>query len=157
MNVRVGLGCDLHPLVEGRRLVRGGVEIEHERGAAGHSDADAVAHAVKDALLGAAAMGDIGTHFPDDDPQYKDADSIELLRRVVEMLEAESWEIGNVDVTVVLQRPKLAPYIPEMRKNLAAALGIDEGSVSIKAKTGEGLGPVGREEAVAAHAIALLY
>ncbi len=157
MNVRVGLGCDLHPLVEGRRLVLGGVEIEHERGAAGHSDADAVAHAVKDALLGAAAMGDIGTHFPDDDPQYKDADSIELLRRVVEMLEAESWEIGNVDVTVILQRPKLAPYIPEMRKNLAAALGIDEGSVSIKAKTGEGLGPVGREEAVAAHAIALLY
>jgi len=157
VNVRVGLGCDLHPLVEGRRLVLGGVEIEHERGAAGHSDADAVAHAVKDALLGAAAMGDIGTHFPDDDPQYKDADSIELLRRVVEMLEAESWEIGNVDVTVILQRPKLAPYIPEMRKNLAAALGIDEGSVSIKAKTGEGLGPVGREEAVAAHAIALLY
>ena len=157
MNVRVGLGCDLHPLVEGRRLVLGGVEIEHERGAAGHSDADAVAHAVTDALLGAAAMGDIGTHFPDDDPQYKDADSIELLRRVVEMLEAESWEIGNVDVTVILQRPKLAPYIPEMRKNLAAALGIDEGSVSIKAKTGEGLGPVGREEAVAAHAIALLY
>jgi len=157
VNVRVGLGCDLHPLVEGRRLVLGGVEIEHERGAAGHSDADAVAHAVTDALLGAAAMGDIGTHFPDDDPQYKDADSIELLRRVVEMLEAESWEIGNVDVTVVLQRPKLAPYIPEMRKNLAAALGIYEGSVSIKAKTGEGLGPVGREEAVAAHAIALLY
>ena len=157
MNVRVGLGCDLHPLVEGRRLVLGGVEIEHERGASGHSDADAVAHAVTDALLGAAAMGDIGSHFPDDDPQYKDADSIELLRRVVEMLEAESWEIGNVDVTVILQRPKLAPYIQEMRKNLAAALGIDEGSVSIKAKTGEGLGPVGREEAVAAHAAVLLY
>jgi len=157
VNVRVGLGCDLHPLVEGRRLVLGGVEIEHERGASGHSDADAVAHAVTDALLGAAAMGDIGSHFPDDDPQYKDADSIELLRRVVEMLEAESWEIGNVDVTVILQRPKLAPYIQEMRKNLAAALGIDEGSVSIKAKTGEGLGPVGREEAVAAHAAVLLY
>ncbi len=157
MNFRVGHGYDIHRLREGRKLILGGVVIGHDRGLEGHSDADALVHAVIDALLGAAAMGDIGSHFPDEDPEYEGADSLSLLRSVAGMLKREAWKIGNLDVTVIAQRPRLAPRVPAMRENLAGALGIDENRVSIKAKTNEGVGAVGREEAIAAHAVALVY
>ena len=157
METRIGQGYDIHKLKKGRRLVIGGVEIEFEAGLEGHSDADVVTHAVIDALLGAAALGDIGSHFPDTDPRYKDADSISLLESAVEMMNSAGWVVGNVDVTVLAEQPKLAQYIPAMRENLARALRINRDKVSIKAKTNEGLDSVGRAEAIAAYAVTTVY
>ena len=153
---RAGMGYDLHRFVEGRPLILGGVTIPFERGLAGHSDADAVCHAVTDAILGAAGAGDIGRHFSDTDPRWKGASSIDLLRRAVEVVHAEGLDVGNVDATVIVERPKLAPYIDQMRANLAAVLGVSIDRVSIKGKTNEGLGELGRGEALAVHAIALV-
>ncbi len=154
--MRIGHGYDVHRLVEGRKLILGGVEIPFEKGLLGHSDADVLAHAVMDALLGAAALGDIGKLFPDSDPAYSGADSLVLLRRVAEVLAEHGYGIGNVDATVLAQRPKLAPHIPEMRERLAAAMGIGPGQVSVKATTEEGLGFTGTGEGIAAHAVALI-
>ena len=154
--MRIGHGYDVHRLVEGRKLILGGVEIRFEKGRLGHSDADVLAHAVMDALLGAAALGDIGKLFPDSDPAYAGADSLVLLRRVAEVLAEHGYGIGNVDATVLAQRPKLAPHIPEMRERLAAAMGIGPGQVSVKATTEEGLGFTGTGEGIAAHAVALI-
>ena len=154
--MRIGHGYDVHRLVEGRKLILGGVEIPFEQGLLGHSDADVLAHAVMDALLGAAALGDIGKLFPDSDPAYSGADSLVLLRRVAEVLAEHGYGIGNVDATVLAQRPKLAPYIPEMRERLAAAMGVGPGQVSVKATTEEGLGFTGAGEGIAAHAVALI-
>jgi len=154
--MRIGHGYDLHALADGRRLVLGGVDIPHERGPIAHSDGDVLLHALADALLGAAALGDIGQHFPDTDPAYAGADSRVLLRRVAERVQAAGYQVANVDVTVLAQRPKLAPHRDAMRANIAADLGIDIGAVSVKATTTEGLGPVGRQEAIAAHAVCLL-
>ncbi|MGE0810312.1 MAG: 2-C-methyl-D-erythritol 2,4-cyclodiphosphate synthase [Immundisolibacter sp.] len=154
--MRIGHGYDLHALATGRRLVLGGVEITHDRGPIAHSDGDVLLHALADALLGAAALGDIGQHFPDNDPAYAGADSRVLLRRVVALVRAAGYAVANVDVTVLAQRPKLAPHRDAMRANIAADLGLDIGAVSVKATTTEGLGPVGREEAIAAHAVCLL-
>jgi 2-C-methyl-D-erythritol 4-phosphate cytidylyltransferase/2-C-methyl-D-erythritol 2,4-cyclodiphosphate synthase len=153
---RAGTGYDLHRLVAGRPLMLGGVRIPSERGALGHSDADVVCHSVTDAILGAAGLGDIGRHFPDSDPRWKDADSIELLRRVAALVSAEGFVVGNVDVTVVLESPKIRDYVDAMRAALAAAIGIDPARVSVKGKTNEGVDAVGRGEAIAAHAIALI-
>jgi 2-C-methyl-D-erythritol 2,4-cyclodiphosphate synthase len=154
--VRTGLGIDTHAFARGRPLILGGVDIPHEEGLAGHSDADVLTHAVIDALLGAAALGDIGQHFPDTDPRFKDADSLELLRTVVVYLSERGWAIGNVDATVVLEQPKLAPYRDAIRTSLAAALGLPEDAVSVKATTGERIGFVGRGEGAAALAVATL-
>ncbi len=154
--MRIGHGYDVHRLVEGRKLILGGVEIPFEQGLLGHSDADVLAHAVMDALLGAAALGDIGKLFPDSDPAYSGADSLVLLRRVAEVLAEHGYGIGNVDATVLAQRPKLAPYIPEMRERRAAAMGVGPGQVSVKATTEEGLGFTGTGEGIAAHAVALI-
>jgi 2-C-methyl-D-erythritol 4-phosphate cytidylyltransferase / 2-C-methyl-D-erythritol 2,4-cyclodiphosphate synthase len=153
---RAGMGYDLHRFVEGRPLILGGVTIPFDRGLAGHSDADAVCHAVTDAILGAAGAGDIGRHFSDTDPRWKGASSVDLLRRAVEMVHAEGLAVGNVDATVILERPKLAPYVDQMRANLATVLGVSIDRVSIKGKTNEGLGEIGRGEAIAVHAIALV-
>jgi 2-C-methyl-D-erythritol 4-phosphate cytidylyltransferase/2-C-methyl-D-erythritol 2,4-cyclodiphosphate synthase len=153
---RAGMGYDLHRFVEGRPFILGGVTIPFERGLAGHSDADAVCHAVTDAILGAAGAGDIGRHFSDTDPRWKGASSIDLLRRAVEVVHAEGLDVGNVDATVIVERPKLAPYIDQMRANLAAVLGVSIDRVSIKGKTNDGLGELGRGEALAVHAIALV-
>jgi 2-C-methyl-D-erythritol 2,4-cyclodiphosphate synthase len=150
---RAGLGVDSHRFAAGRRLVLGGVEIPFERGLAGHSDADVLAHAVTDAVLGAAGLGDIGEHFPDTDPRWRGADSIALLREVVALVARDGWTVAHVDATVMLERPKLAPFRTEMAARLAAATG---GTVSVKATTGEGMGFVGREEGVAALAVATL-
>lgn len=154
--MRIGHGYDVHKLVVGRKLILAGVEIPSERGLLGHSDADVLTHAVMDALLGACALGDIGHLFPDNDPQYEGADSMKLLDRVVELLHRKGYEVGNVDVTVVAQAPKLAPYIGTMRKNLAAHLALDLDRVSIKATTEEHLGFTGRGEGISAHAVALV-
>ena len=154
--MRIGHGYDVHRLVEGRDLILGGVKIEYEKGLLGHSDADVLTHAVMDALLGAAALGDIGKLFPDNDPTYAGADSVALLRRVVERLTAEGYAIGNIDATVLCQRPKLAPHIPTMRENLAAACDIPADRVSVKATTEEGLGFTGTGEGIAAHCVCLL-
>jgi 2-C-methyl-D-erythritol 2,4-cyclodiphosphate synthase len=154
--VRTGLGIDTHAFAPGRPLILGGVDIPHEEGLAGHSDADVLTHAVIDALLGAAALGDIGQHFPDTDPRFKDADSLELLRTVVVYLSDRGWAIGNVDATVVLEQPKLAPYRDAIRTSLAAALGLPEDAVNVKATTGERIGFVGRGEGAAALAVATL-
>jgi 2-C-methyl-D-erythritol 2,4-cyclodiphosphate synthase len=151
--VRVGLGVDTHRFAEGRRLVLGGVEIPHVRGLQGHSDADVLAHAITDAILGAASMGDIGQHFPDTDPEFKDADSIALLREVVRRVGEQGWRVEHVDATVVMERPKLAPHREAITARLSEAVG---GSVHVKATTGEGMGFVGREEGVAALAVATL-
>jgi len=153
---RAGTGYDLHRLVEGRPLVVGGVGIPSDRGALGHSDADVVCHAVTDAILGAAALGDIGLHFPDTDPRWKDASSLDLLRRASALLADEGLGVGNVDVTVILERPKIKDHIAAMRARLADAMGIDVARVSIKGKTNEGVDAIGRGEAIAAHAIALV-
>jgi len=153
---RAGTGYDLHRLVEGRPLVLGGVVIPSDRGALGHSDADVVCHALTDAVLGAAALGDIGRHFPDSDPRWKGASSIDLLRRVVAMIGEQGLRVGNVDVTVILEKPKIAEHIDNMRAAVAGALGVDVDRVSIKGKTNEGVDAVGRGEAIAAHAIALV-
>ena len=154
--MRIGQGYDVHRLVEGRRLVLGGVDIPWEKGLLGHSDADVLTHAVMDALLGAAGLGDIGKHFPDSDPAYKGADSLKLLERVVVLLEERGFAVGNVDATVLAQRPKLAPYIPKMRENLARVMGVDPSRVNVKATTEEGLGFTGSGEGMAAHAVALI-
>jgi 2-C-methyl-D-erythritol 2,4-cyclodiphosphate synthase len=151
--VRSGLGVDTHRFAAGRRLVLGGVEIPFERGLAGHSDADVLAHAITDALLGAAGLGDIGQHFPDTDERWRDADSLVLLREIVERVSAEGWAVEHVDATVMLERPKLAPHRAAIVARLAEALGA---SVSVKATTGEGMGFVGREEGIAALAVATL-
>ncbi len=154
--IRIGQGYDLHRLAEGRPLILGGVTIPHEKGLMGHSDADVLAHAITDALLGAAALGNIGQHFPDTDPQFKDADSLVLLREAVEMVRREGYRVVNIDSTVVAQRPKLNPHIGAIRARLAGAMAMDVSQVSVKAKTNEGVGPEGREEAISAHAIALV-
>ena len=153
---RIGEGWDTHALVAGRKLVLGGVEIAHSHGLLGHSDADALCHAVTDALFGAAALGDIGHHFPDTDVQYQGADSLALLAEAARRVRAAGWLIGNVDSTVIAQAPKLAPHIQAMRQRLAQALGIAVEQVSVKAKTAEKLGPVGRLESIEARAVCLL-
>ena len=153
---RVGTGYDLHRLERGRVLVIGGVEIPHETGLAGHSDADVLCHAVTDAILGAAAAGDIGQHFPDTDPRWKDANSIELLKAAVEFVRGMGYVVANVDAVIIAERPKLLPHIAAMRANLAQALGVDVSAVSIKGKTNEGVDALGRNEAIAVHAVALL-
>jgi 2-C-methyl-D-erythritol 2,4-cyclodiphosphate synthase len=152
--IRTGIGYDCHAFAEGRRLVLGGVHIEHERGLAGHSDADVLTHAVIDALLGAAALGDIGQHFPDTDQAYRDADSLELLGAVARLLEGQGHTVLHVDATVIIERPALAPHREAMRSALSGALGIEPGRVSVKATRGEGMGFIGRQEGAAALAIA---
>lgn len=154
--LRVGHGYDVHRLTEGRALILGGVTVPFDRGLLGHSDADVLTHAVMDALLGAAALGDIGKLFPDSDAAYAGADSIALLERVTALLREHGWQVGNVDATVVAQTPKLAPYIPEMRRRLAEAMGLDVDCVSVKATTEERLGFTGSGEGMAAHAVALI-
>ncbi|TET39818.1 MAG: 2-C-methyl-D-erythritol 2,4-cyclodiphosphate synthase [Dehalococcoidia bacterium] len=153
--MRIGIGYDVHPLVEGRPLVLGGVRVPFERGLSGYSDADVLVHAIIDALLGAAALGDIGTHFPDSEPQYKDISSIVLLRRAGEMLH-QGYKIENIDATIIAEQPKLAPFIDEMRQNIGDALGIAKDRVSVKASTSASLGFAGRGEGIAAHAVALI-
>ena len=154
--MRVGQGCDVHVLIAGRALIIGGVTIPYEKGLDGHSDADVLLHAVCDALLGAAALGDIGRHFPDTDPRHKGADSRELLREVAKLLQAGGYHVVNLDATIIAQAPKMAPYIPAMIAHIAADLGIDPGRVNVKAKTTEKLGFTGRGEGIAAEAIALI-
>ena len=154
--MRIGQGYDVHKLVEGRKLILGGVEIPHTLGLLGHSDADVLTHAVMDALLGAAGLKDIGVHFPDTDPKYEGADSIELLRHVSALLSENGYAVGNIDATIMAEKPKLRPYIDEMIRRIAAALEIDPSQINIKATTEEGLGFTGREEGIAASAIALL-
>jgi len=156
MKFRIGQGTDIHRLVEGRRLVLAGVEIPWEKGLLGHSDADVVYHAVSNALLGAIGEGDIGRHFPDSDPRYKGASSVELLRVVMGMVKTKGFRVGNVDLTVLAERPKLGPYREEMQKNLAAVLEVIPEDVNIKATTGEKMGFVGREEGMMAEAVVLL-
>ena len=153
---RVGFGFDVHQLVEGRELWLGGVLIPHHRGALGHSDADVLLHAVCDALLGAAGLGDIGRHFPDTDDRWKGADSKLLLKEVVRLLGEKGWQVGNVDCTLILEKPRIMPHVPAMRSTIAPILGVAEDAVSIKATTNEKMGFVGREEGVAAHAVALI-
>jgi 2-C-methyl-D-erythritol 2,4-cyclodiphosphate synthase len=153
---RIGIGYDIHRLVEGRKLVLGGVEIPFEKGLLGHSDADVLTHAICDALLGAAALGDIGTHFPDNDPRWAGASSLEFLARVIELVTEKGYRVANIDATVMAERPKLMPHVHAIRESLASVLGTDVDQVSIKAKSNEGLGLVGRGEAIAAQAIALL-
>lgn len=154
--MKVGMGYDVHKLVEDRKLILGGVEIPYEKGLLGHSDADVLVHAVMDALLGAAALGDIGKHFPDTDPAYAGADSMKLLEEVKKLLDAENYIVGNIDATVIAQKPKLAPYIERMRENIAARLGIDMNQVNVKATTEEGLGFTGAGQGISAQAICLL-
>ena len=154
--MRIGQGYDVHRLVEGRRLIIGGVDIPYEKGLLGHSDADVLLHAVMDALLGAAALGDIGQHFPDSDERYKGISSIALLKKVGKILQENGYMIENIDSTVIAQRPKLLPYRPQMAENIAAALGIEKEQVSVKATTEEGLGFTGTGEGISAQAIALL-
>jgi len=156
VSVATGIGWDSHRLVEGRPLILGGVRIEHDRGPAGHSDADVLSHAVIDALLGAAGLGDIGEHFPDDDPRWKDADSLVLLSTVRSRLGAEGWVVTNVDASVLLERPKLRLHREAMREGLAGAIGIPPQRVNVKATTGEGMGFVGREEGVGVLAVATI-
>ncbi len=155
--MRVGHGFDVHRLVAGRPFILGGITIPHETGPLGHSDADVLAHAVSDALLGACALGDLGGHFPDTDPQWKGVDSMRLLAAVHELTVRHGFSIGNIDATIVVQRPKLAPFIGDMRERLAEVLAVDVGCVSIKAKTSEGLGYTGDGSGVAAYAVALVH
>ena len=151
---RTGIGYDSHRLVEGRRLIIGGVEIACEKGLKGHSDADVLCHAVTDALLGSIAAGDIGSHFSDSDPQWKDADSLILLGQVAAMLAERGWSVVNIDSTIIAEHPKMAPYIVDMRKNLARALGVEISAISIKAKTNESMGFEGRGEGISVNAVA---
>jgi len=153
---RVGEGWDTHALVEGRKLILGGIDIPHTHGLLGHSDADALCHAITDALLGAAALGDIGRHFPDTDPQFQGADSIALLTEAARRVRAAGWQIGNVDSTIVAQAPKMAPHIPAMRQRLCTAMLISLDQVNVKAKTAEKMGPVGRLESIETRAICML-
>ena len=154
--MRIGHGYDVHRLEQGRRFIIGGVDIPHRTGLAGHSDADVLTHAVMDALLGALALGDIGRHFPDTDPRYAGADSLALLRQVAALLRERGWQLGNLDATVLAQAPRLAPHIPQMRENLAAAIGCETDRISVKATTEEGLGFTGTEQGIAAHCVCLL-
>ncbi|MFM8548494.1 MAG: 2-C-methyl-D-erythritol 2,4-cyclodiphosphate synthase [Betaproteobacteria bacterium] len=156
MTIRVGQGYDVHALVPGRALVIGGVKIPFERGLLGHSDADVLAHAITDALLGAAGLGDIGRHFPDTDERFAGADSLVLLREAVSRVRQAGWEPGNIDATIVAQAPRMAPHIPAMTDRLAGALGVDPGQINIKARTTERLGFEGRGEGISAQAIALI-
>jgi 2-C-methyl-D-erythritol 2,4-cyclodiphosphate synthase len=154
--MRIGMGYDVHRLVENRKLIIGGVEIPYEKGLLGHSDADVLLHAIMDALLGAAALGDIGKHFPDHDPAYAGADSLELTRQVGKLLEEQGYQVGNIDATIIVQKPKMAPYREQMRQNIAAALGISLDQISIKATTEEGLGFTGTGEGISAQAVVLI-
>jgi 2-C-methyl-D-erythritol 2,4-cyclodiphosphate synthase len=154
--IRVGQGCDIHALVPGRRLLLGGVEIAHHSGLLGHSDADVLLHAITDALLGAAALGDIGRHFPDSDARYRGADSRQLLRATAALLVQAGWRVGNVDATIIAQQPRLAPYLPQMVGNIAADLQVPADCVNVKAKTAERLGFVGRGEGIASEAVVLI-
>ena len=154
--MRIGHGYDVHRLEAGRKLILGGVDIAYEKGLLGHSDADVLAHAISDALLGAAALGDIGGHFPDTDPAYENADSLLLLSKVCAMLEEKNYRIGNIDATILAQAPRIKPYIGEMRKNLAAACKIALDRISVKATTEEGLGFTGTGEGIAAHAVCII-
>ena len=154
--MRIGTGYDVHRLTENRKLILGGVEIEYEKGLLGHSDADVLVHAIMDALLGAAVLGDIGKHFPDNDMQYKDISSIELLKRVASLLDDAGYSVENIDSTIVAQKPKLSPHIPEMRKNIAVALGIELSRINVKATTEEGLGFTGEGLGIASQAVCLL-
>ena len=156
MNIRIGQGSDVHQLVENRKLIIGGVTIPHEKGLLGHSDADVLLHALCDALLGAAALGDIGRHFSDTDAQYKNADSRELLRKVNQLLQQRGYEIINIDATIIAQAPKMAPHMPAMIANIAQDLAIPESSINIKAKTAEHLGAIGRKEGIMAEAVCLI-
>lgn len=156
MTTRSGIGFDVHRLVAGRRLVLGGVEIPHPMGLAGHSDADVLLHAIADALLGAAVLGDIGVHFPPEDPEYEGADSVSLLRQVADRVADAGWRIDHVDATLLAEAPRIGPHVPRMRQTIAAALRLPGESVSVKATTTEGLGLVGREEGIAALAVATL-
>jgi len=153
---RIGIGNDIHRLVEGRRLVLGGVEIPHDRGLLGHSDGDSLTHAITDALLGAAGLGDIGSHFSDQDPRWAGADSFVFLRHVCSLIEERGYKIANLDATILAERPKMSPHIPAMKTRLAEAMNISESQINLKAKTNEGLDAVGRGEAIAAQAIALI-
>ena len=157
MPIRVGQGFDVHVLCEGRPLILGGVTIPHTHGLMGHSDADALLHAITDAILGAAGLGDIGRHFPDTDPQYKGADSRVLLRHAYEQVRAAGWRVGNVDATIHAQKPKIAPHAPAMVANIEADLQLEPGSVNVKGKTNEAIGFVGRQEGIAVTTVALLY
>ena len=157
MNFRIGEGWDTHALVEGRKLILGGVEIAHDKGLLGHSDADALLHAITDAILGAAGLGDIGRHFPDTAVEFKGADSFVLLQEAARRVRAQGWEFGNIDSTVIAQKPKLAPHIPAMQQRIALALGIAAEQVNVKAKTAENMGPVGELKAMEANAVALIY
>ncbi|HRF71384.1 MAG TPA: 2-C-methyl-D-erythritol 2,4-cyclodiphosphate synthase [Accumulibacter sp.] len=154
--IRIGQGCDIHALVPGRPMILGGVSIPHSAGLLGHSDADALLHAITDALLGAAALGDIGRHFPDTDPRYRGADSRQLLRATVALLIKAGWTVGNVDATIIAQAPKLASYLPQMTINIAGDLQVPSSAVNVKAKTAERLGFVGRGEGIAAEAVVLI-
>ena len=154
--MRIGHGYDVHRLVEGRNLILGGVKIDYEKGLLGHSDADVLLHAVSDALLGAAGLGDIGRHFPDTDPKYKGADSLELLREVYRKISEKGFHVGNIDVTMIAQRPKLKDFIPQMQENIAAAVGVTPDRVNVKATTEEKLGFTGSGEGMACHAVCLL-
>ena len=155
-NIRIGQAVDIHQLVEGRKLILGGVEIEHSKGLLGHSDADVLTHAIGESILGALALGDLGKHFPDTDPAYKGISSILLLEHVTKLLREHHYEIGNIDATIIAQKPKMAPHIPQMRANMAKAMGINESQLNIKATTEEKLGFTGREEGIASQAICLL-
>ncbi len=157
MNIRVGFGFDVHQLTEGRDLWLGGVKIEHTRGALGHSDADVLLHAICDSLLGAANMRDIGFHFPDTQGEFKNIDSKILLKRTVQLLSDAGWQIGNIDCTLVLERPKIMPHVEAMKEAIAASASITTDAISIKATTNEKLGFIGREEGVVAHAVALIH
>lgn len=154
--MRIGHGYDVHRLVPGRKLILGGVEIPHHLGLLGHSDADVAAHALMDALLGAAALGDIGQHFPDNDPAYAGSDSLVLLGKVMDLLAKEGWRVENVDVTILAQKPKLMPHIPQMRQNFSRAMGLPVTAISVKATTEERLGFTGAEQGIAAHAVVLI-
>ena len=154
--MRIGHGYDVHRLVPGRKLILGGVEIPHHLGLLGHSDADVAAHALMDALLGAAALGDIGQHFPDNDPAYAGSDSLVLLGKVMDLLAREGWRVENVDVTILAKKPKLMPHIPQMRQNFSRAMGLPVTAISVKATTEERLGFTGAEQGIAAHAVALI-
>lgn len=156
MNIRIGEGWDTHQLVEGRKLMLGGVDVPYSKGLLGHSDADVLLHAITDALLGAAALGDIGKHFPDTDAQYKGADSAVLLAKVAADVRALGYTLGNLDSTIIAQAPKLAPHIAAMRERIAAVLGVEVGQVNVKAKTAEKMGPVGEGRAMEARAVVLL-
>ena len=154
--LRVGIGCDSHPLVSGRRLILGGVDIPYDKGLSGWSDADVAIHAIIDALCGAADLGDIGTLFPSQEPEYKDISSLVLLSKTSEMLSAKGLRVANIDITIIAQSPKLSPFIPEMRKRIGQALGVDSTQVTLKVTTTNGLGCIGRGEGIAAQAVALI-